>query len=1330
MSIQYTPVFDHPITADLTVENQLNVETTATIEELHVTSLFADNAEISTIEVIDVNTTNVTASGTVSGMTGSFSSGVYAAAFDGSSATITTIDCTDLTSVGTINSEFFVGSTGSFSSGLSAPEILTRIEYVSDGVRDIQAGIDAATSGEAVYVSPGSFGGSTVTITSKDNIAIICPPRGPATTICELSGGRGLTIESSSSRISIASLQIEGLMTVGSTGNNYFSSLQLISGLTVAAGASGNYYFRDCEISGVITVPPTFAGVIAFAQCNFAGATFALGQASPLQVQITLALNLPDPRPARATYGGINADVNLAVTLDATTANIQTLNVTDIIASNEISAEIVSASTGSFSAGVYSLEYQGASATISTVNVDDLIASASVSADTVGASTGSFSAGVYALDYQGSSATIATVNVDDLVASNSVSAQVVTAYTGAFTELAADVGRITTLYTDSIIPTPVPGADSPYNGWFVVTSKSLVTQAITSFTGPSGYEPVFPDGSSWQAKYVLFDAITQYPKVVAKSYPVIYDEVFEALYRQTVYEVSSSDANTILWENCPDTPSFDAVDAVDYITSWLDDIPPSNFTVQTASTDEIVANFSVYSTDVAENGAIAKLSRTTAPTIVPYDATAVRMKQISDPEALWDFYNTYLLQNQGLYNPNGSTVPEKDSYFNNVGHQRAVNAKYRAGVTYQYTNVSHIVCSTTAQTDPANAVCAPTGLTRIHLGSKHYITEGSTVVISGFSGAWSVLNGTYVNEIPFSFMYDPINNTNGHVDQASLAYYANGFCLRFDSSALPQESTGPTKGYAIYTGSPRIRVTHQLTPDISYHSWVGALLAYHREAFGTTEHSAISYLGKDDGTGVPLDDWEDTAYLPAFTNKLQYFNNWLGVLSLYSGQTDMSELWLPADHYDLRAQFISTVPDYDVGINVCENYVTSLNQLWYSFGGSLTTASDDNSGLVRQLQIDTCDTYGISNASTVAFTHTVRGAAAPSANHYPFGVSPLDDPRIALNFFNFGVIKSALSGAKTIGYLNISSSLPYLSSAASLMWERECFFPAGTTYADSLTWPNKWVGLWAQPLAYIMQWFVSEGCTDLICDNSVNFGGYAEWIAQHFGEDRFATNKTSIFENVENQLAPREEITGLDTFSEIAPEQPLLECSFINTEWGAGSVWNLGQLAWIQSEANFSAGNVARFLLLGDAQDDVISATMTLKVLGSSKGYYGGAQNALSYVPNNVFGNIPDTYLLTAINGELSAANEYNITTAGDYTPLNHIKDTTNVSANSSTLKGAGNAWIVGVESLVYPDFGLTTNPRAIITGWSGPQNPDAADFTTWRHAYLEATITEIKLTW
>jgi hypothetical protein len=203
-----------------------------------------------------------------------------------------------------------IGDTGPIGPGTSS-----NIIYVNDGLNDIQSAIDTAISGEVVQVSSGSFPGSTVTISGKQNIAIICPIRGQGT-ICELSGGRALSIDSASSVITINSLQIEGLMTVAATGNNYFTNVQCLSGITISAGATGNYYFRDCEISGPISVPATFGGVIAFAQCNFTGATFSLLNVSPLQVQFALCLNLPTTRPVNATYGVANSDTTLQITTD------------------------------------------------------------------------------------------------------------------------------------------------------------------------------------------------------------------------------------------------------------------------------------------------------------------------------------------------------------------------------------------------------------------------------------------------------------------------------------------------------------------------------------------------------------------------------------------------------------------------------------------------------------------------------------------------------------------------------------------------------------------------------------------------------------------------------------------------------------------------------------------------------------------------------------------------------------------------------------------------------------------------------------------------------
>ena len=187
--------------------------------------------------------------------------------------------------------------------------------YVNDSITDIQTGINQADSGKVIMVSMGSFGGDTVTISGKSNVAIIGPDRGQGT-ICELSGGRGLTLGSTSTGITIANLQIEGLLTLAGSGNNYFTNLDCLGGITISSGATGNYFFKNCGITGSIIVPNTFLGVIAFNQCNFAGATFSLNNQSPLQVQIVLALNLPLARPTNATYGLANSDTNLHITTD------------------------------------------------------------------------------------------------------------------------------------------------------------------------------------------------------------------------------------------------------------------------------------------------------------------------------------------------------------------------------------------------------------------------------------------------------------------------------------------------------------------------------------------------------------------------------------------------------------------------------------------------------------------------------------------------------------------------------------------------------------------------------------------------------------------------------------------------------------------------------------------------------------------------------------------------------------------------------------------------------------------------------------------------------
>lgn len=181
--------------------------------------------------------------------------------------------------------------------------------YVNDGVNDFQAVVDTigADAANVIYASAGSYGGSTLVLSQFTNGSIMGPGTGGnPTTICELAGGRGLTLQSGSSTVRISNLQVEGLTQFAAGGNNYFQSVQMLGGLTVAAGTTGSLFMYDCEFGGEITVPSTFAGVLGFVRCNFTGTTFSLNNASPAQVQFTQATGLVATYPLKALYGGTN----------------------------------------------------------------------------------------------------------------------------------------------------------------------------------------------------------------------------------------------------------------------------------------------------------------------------------------------------------------------------------------------------------------------------------------------------------------------------------------------------------------------------------------------------------------------------------------------------------------------------------------------------------------------------------------------------------------------------------------------------------------------------------------------------------------------------------------------------------------------------------------------------------------------------------------------------------------------------------------------------------------------------------------------------------------
>jgi hypothetical protein len=168
---------------------------------------------------------------------------------------------------------------------LQASRLYSNSYYVNDGVNDIQSIHDDAAFGEGdvIFVSSGSYGGSTLSLT-KSNFSILPPPTG-INNICELSGGRGLTISGAScTRVRVRSLQIEGNTLInGTQGRHLFKSVTFLGTTTITNSTSNFITFEDCEFAGAITIASSVTATIYFVRCSFGGVAISSSLATPTQ---------------------------------------------------------------------------------------------------------------------------------------------------------------------------------------------------------------------------------------------------------------------------------------------------------------------------------------------------------------------------------------------------------------------------------------------------------------------------------------------------------------------------------------------------------------------------------------------------------------------------------------------------------------------------------------------------------------------------------------------------------------------------------------------------------------------------------------------------------------------------------------------------------------------------------------------------------------------------------------------------------------------------------------------------------------------------------------
>lgn len=198
---------------------------------------------------------------------------------------------------------------------LEQNRLYSQVIYVNNSVEDIQPAIDQVTSQNIlVWTSPGSYGGSTLTL--NDKILLKLKAEGSSTGgfgIAELPE-RALTITgSASTRNLIEGFQIEGLATInGTQGRHAFINCQLLGGLTINNACSNFITIRDCEIVGPVSIAASVTAVIYFINCNFLGVTFS-NSATPTQVIIANCNGFPSASALSVTLVGQNGFSDLSI---------------------------------------------------------------------------------------------------------------------------------------------------------------------------------------------------------------------------------------------------------------------------------------------------------------------------------------------------------------------------------------------------------------------------------------------------------------------------------------------------------------------------------------------------------------------------------------------------------------------------------------------------------------------------------------------------------------------------------------------------------------------------------------------------------------------------------------------------------------------------------------------------------------------------------------------------------------------------------------------------------------------------------------------------------
>jgi hypothetical protein len=936
----------------------------------------------------------------------------------------------------------------------------------------------------------------------------------------------------------------------------------------------------------------------------------------------------------------------------------------------------------------------------------------------------------------------------------------------------------TNAWNSSIIPATT---DDPFHGWWRVITKGeqlgflTYNQSVGTDPLPSGYtlpqNPQSPSDSFYNS-YFYFDTISNYPLIKCTSYAGTLNETFEALKFEGLLERTVDDPNTIVPPGTQGTSSWTFENDLVYNSWWGDYVQITSFTLQ-SNGNQMISTINtdpdfIFQFPVQYNGSLLStiLEKMDAPpsNIRPYNDNEISFPDTQDPIYIFNYFATQLNER---YNGGNNSIFGQDQWYPGYYNQKQIFQSYLDGKTIEYP-IHHIVKSTTNQyqlTPNSQAIGSLTGATKIFLGNNHLVTKGSTISMTGFSGEWSVLNGTYNNDIiregHWNYQSSGHYDLNSDLMTGSFYNVTNHFVMRLDTSSLTGISSGAYNGWAIYEGTPTVSVTHHITPNMNYNNFIAALRAYILEVYGSTEVSYTWAAFKNNRSGLIVEDWDNTS-----TQRATQFNSESiarsGISNTYTNPDEIgTDNYIYGDHYDVLNTLVTYITGaFDSGWSIpVLNYLDpdETYNLYYAFDGEFATGSENSAeNILGQYQALACSDLGAMNVSIPGLTGgsimVYTGAKYGGENdldrtiwNIMYSANTVNSDEIYVyNYLIYGLIRSDLTDGKNIGYIfkrnpsNVGTANSFLNQAG---------VNAFTDPQIREVMPDKlYNGFIANYHVPIMKYFNSKKVDAVILDLRWLSSGeqYVGSLEQFFGGDRLNITKMFAYLNTKNQNSSALNIADFENYQNLfsTGADNYLHPSFLESAegYGPGSVYRGSEqtgarVVFLKGTSSELDPHAMTWNMLGDNLDRNIGNNTKVKFLGNSKGYYTfNVAGSATFIPQPYIEessrglpvtrigvlNIKPNQMIKLYTGASGAINYIAMNQINEYTAIDPM---TSITGSFSNALGA--PFPDGLEELIYPDFGFCENTRPRLPGDTRQQTPNPEISGTWRDAWLEASIAE-----